>query len=176
MDGRHVVGWAAVVICGLVSEPLLWACQRLEGTGTAKEITRKSEVIVRAQVVGTQPPSGDAPGQVELHILEVLKGDIQQTSIVVSGQATRYDGPNDGRPPYDFVRPGGRHGDCFARDYRVGAQYLLFLKNGTPYWSALAATNEEVMGGNDPWVWWVKGYLAEVEQSPGNAAISPLEP
>jgi hypothetical protein len=79
--------------------------------------------------------------------------------VTVYGQTARYDGPNDGTAPYDFVRRGGRHGNCFASDYKSGGQFLLFLRGGTVHWSPLAATNEEVSGPKDPWVVWLKDRL-----------------
>ncbi len=83
-----------------------------------------------------------------------------------------------GRPvPYDFIRPGGRHGNCVALEYRQGAEYLLLLKRSsnqaalpdtlTPYWAALAPTNEQVFGPADPWVAWVRKTVADLRKRPG---------
>src|SRR5688500_4721810 len=65
---------------------------------------------------------------------------------------------NEGTVPYSFVRREGRHGNCFARQYRQGAEYLLFLNMTAaapalhPYWAPLAPVNEQVVGEADPWV------------------------
>jgi hypothetical protein len=40
------------------------------------------------------------------------------------------DDRNDRPVPYDFIRPGGRGGNCFALAYRPGAEYLLLLRRG----------------------------------------------
>jgi hypothetical protein len=82
------------------------------------------------------------------------------------------DDPNDEPVPYTFVRRGGRHGNCFALGYRLGAQYLLLLKRAehpayaqrselTPYWAPLAATNEQVFGQADRWLRWVEQELTK---------------
>jgi hypothetical protein len=129
---------------------------------TAEQITAKAEQIVRAQVIAATPGPRERPwsGQVTFKVLEVLKGGSPGATLTLAGQTARYDGPNDQKPPYHFVRPGGRHGNCSALDYRMGGQFLLFLKDGSPYWSALAATNEEVTGEDDPWVRWVRQRLS----------------
>jgi hypothetical protein len=81
------------------------------------------------------------------------------------------DDRNDRPVPYDFIRPGGRGGNCFALAYRPGAEYLLLLRRGehssdaqptdlTPYWASLSPTNEQLLeGSNDPWVVWVSQEL-----------------
>jgi hypothetical protein len=48
---------------------------------------------------------------------------------------------------------------CFAYDYKLGGTFLLLLKNGTPYWSQVRPTNEEVRGSRDPWLLWVEAQL-----------------
>jgi hypothetical protein len=62
--------------------------------------------------------------------------------------------------PYQFVRASGTRGDCFAHEYRLGAQYLLLLQD-TPrpnvlYWWALGPANEQLHGNDDPWLAWVR--------------------
>ena len=100
--------------------------------------------------------------------LEVLKGVLPGESLRVSGILSDDDDLNEKSVPYSFVRPGGRHGNCFAMQYRVGAEYLLLLrpKNEpgapvpgplTPYWAPLSPANEQLAGGAvDPWVAWVR--------------------
>ncbi len=155
------IGWLSMSQSG-------WSCQ-VPHVDTAAEITEAAELIVLGEVVGIEGVGqykvagieyGSNFGNVEFEILEVLKGRLESNRLTVGGQTDRYDGPNDGAAPYNFVRPGGRHGECFASDYKQGAKFLLFLREGSPNWAPLAATNEEVSGPNDPWVLWVKEYLA----------------
>jgi len=73
--------------------------------------------------------------------------------------------------PYDFIRPGGRWGNCFALTYRAGAEYMLLLRRAeypssaqpnelTPYWAPLSPTNEQQIGGaSDAWFVWVRQKL-----------------
>jgi hypothetical protein len=71
---------------------------------------------------------------------------------------------------YDFIRPGGRRGNCYTLAYRVGAEYLLPLRHGepsdaaqnqlTPYWAPLSPTNEQLFGGASyAWLVWVSNEL-----------------
>jgi len=106
-------------------------------------------------------------------VLETLKGSVDAHDLHFNGGASRQDDPNDTKVPYSFVRPGGRGGNCFALEYRPGAEYLLFLRAGdvpayaqqlmlTPYWAPLSPTNEQLLGGaDDPWVVWVRARLRE---------------
>lgn len=120
---------------------------------TASEITDRAEVILLVKVPEEKI---EQVSRIEMSVLEVIKGDFKNKTVAVQGQTAHYKGANDVPPPYDFVRPGGRLGDCFAADYKAGGQFLLFLRNGEVHWSPLAATNEEVSGTTDPWVLWVK--------------------
>ncbi|MFL5607097.1 MAG: phosphatase PAP2 family protein, partial [Gemmatimonadaceae bacterium] len=78
--------------------------------------------------------------------------------------------------PYTMVRMAGQRGDCYARQYRRGAEYLLLLrhvdaKTLTPYWIPLAPLNEQVRGSDDAWVTWVRAR-ARGEALPGAARDS----
>jgi hypothetical protein len=101
---------------------------------------------------------------VSFHVLQTLKGAAARDDLRVEGEVATEDDRNDAAVPYDFVRPGGRHGNCYAFGYRRGAEYLLFLKSIdvqgqpvelTPYWAPLSPTNEQVSGEDDAWVRWV---------------------
>ena len=127
-----------------------------EGVESAAEITDRAEVILLVKVPDEKI---ERVSPISMTVLEVLKGDFKASAVVVDGETARYEGANDLPAPYDFVRPGGRSGDCFADDYKPGGQFLLFLRHGTVHWSPLAATNEEVSGPSDPWVTWVKERL-----------------
>jgi hypothetical protein len=130
----------------------------------AAAIVEQAEVIVRVEATSFEPQghwSKDIRyGLIHFKVKEVLKGELKKDTVALEGTIDIYDGPNDRPPPYDLVRPGGRRGSCHAEDYKLGTEFLLFLKSSTVYWAPLSATNEEVSGPNDPWVWWVKGYLA----------------
>ncbi len=126
---------------------------------TAVELVDRADAIVRVKALRFE--SRDRYGGVVVFaVQEALKGGVEDSVVTLRGSVDRYFGANDAKPPYEFVRPGGRRGSCFAEDYRIGAEYLVFLKGGTAYWAPLAAVNEEVSGPDDPWVWWVKGCAA----------------
>lgn len=124
------------------------------------QVIRESEAVVRARGVG--------PG-ITLRVLEVLKGSYDRPSLTVAGQIRDYRGDPGRRPPYEQIDCVGRVpgcGTCFAQNYEDGAEYLLLLKGGTPYWAPLSPTNEEVSGPDDPWVVWVRRHLAGRAPSP----------
>jgi hypothetical protein len=97
-------------------------------------------------------------------ILETIKGPSKK-SIQFPGALTQLNDKNDMAAPYDFVRPAGRRGNCFATTYKLGQEYLLFIKGGTPYWSRLAPTNEEVAGKTDAWVVWARQNTARLTRN-----------
>jgi len=94
--------------------------------------------------------------EVRFSVLAVLKGTSQDQQLHYAGVLVERDDPNEQPVPYDMVRSAGRHGDCFAKQYRKGREYVLLVKSGTPYWSPLAPTNEQISGESDPWLAWVK--------------------
>jgi hypothetical protein len=123
---------------------------------TATEITDFADTILLVKVP-REIITKESP--IEMQVVEVLKGDFKAKTVTVQGETAKYDGPNDGTAPYDFVRHGGRLGNCYANDYKAGGQFLLFLKSGSVHWAPLSATNEEVSGPEDSWVVWVKKWL-----------------
>lgn len=158
---------AALVICaGLWGQgQALWACSAQVIPVDA--MVEGSDVIVRARVVSSTPDQGNDWGSIQLEVLDVLKGDWKGGPLVVEGEIRDYPPRPSPHPvPYDMLdcsRAAGC-GGCFAYDYKEGAEYLLFLKEGNPYWAPLSPTNEEVSGLDDPWVLWVKNVLAEQEE------------
>jgi len=50
------------------------------------------------------------------------------SNLILPGYLVENDDFNDHAPPYNFVRPNGRRGSCFANSYRLGGQFLLLLK------------------------------------------------
>jgi hypothetical protein len=108
--------------------------------------------------------SGEPESTIEFTIVEVMKGDYENDTLVLHGYLSPDDDFNDHDPPYTFVRKNGRRGSCFANTYKRSGEFLLILKfkNGqyTPDWYALGPTNEQVTDFLDAWVMWVRGYLA----------------
>lgn len=100
---------------------------------------------------------------VKFEVLEVLKGQTPGDALELEGELTAQDDPNDRPVPYNFVRPGGRSGNCYAFYYRQGAEYLLLcrIRNGslTPHWASLGATNEQLFGPDDKWLGWIRQEL-----------------
>jgi hypothetical protein len=137
----------------LLARPTAPACTAI--SLRAEQITDGAEQIVRVRALGELPDKV----QVELEVLEVLKGTLAEKTLLVGGHLSADPDPNDKAPPYNFVRRGGRGGACFAFNYLKRGQFVLFLRRGTPYWAPLSAVNEEVSGPDDPWVQWIKRRL-----------------
>jgi hypothetical protein len=141
------------------------AC-KVDHVADAAEITRKSDSIVIGKVIDYKQGNDSQPGQVTFEIVDVVKGPFKNRFITIQGQTEHYYGREKiqrlhGGPPYNWVRDGGIYGNCYAYDYKMDGYFLLFLKNQSPYWADLAATNEEVSGRDDPWVIWVKEHLSK---------------
>lgn len=156
---------AAVIAALLLGTAGAEACSAVRLFGP-DELVRTADAIARVRVIGAAPasaePSSWPHGAVRLEVLEVLSGRLPGSKLVLPGRLRDYPSSPRRPVPYDGVdcaRAGGC-GGCFAYDYKLGAQYLLLLKQGTPYWAALAPTNEEVSGPSDPWVTWVSRRLA----------------
>lgn len=136
-----------------------------------------ADVIVRATAVKyvrepdpKQWTTNGVPGtQVEFKVEEVLRGKKIPKTLVLRGYLNDEDDFNELPVPYKFVRMNGRSGSCFANTYRKGGEFLLFLEKTaegySPNISALGPTNEQVRGGNDPWVVWVRTELAKSRRS-----------
>jgi len=158
---------ARFVICASLwgQGQTLWACSA--HVIPVEAMVDGSELIVRGRVVDFTPGQGNDWGMIRLEVLEVLKGDWKGGSLSVAGNISEYPPRSATRPvPYDLLdcsRAAGC-GGCFAYDYKEGAEYLLFLKEGNPYWAPLSPTNEEVSGPDDPWMLWVMNLLTEQEE------------
>lgn len=153
-----------------------WPCSVM-GLPPAKTLIGYAEVIVRARAEALSSTPGrpgvmaESPTQVRFAVLEILKGALPAATIEFNGSLGNRDDRNDRPVPYEFIRPGGRSGNCFALEYRQGAEYLLLLRRTrhpsnaqpddlTPYWSALSPTNEQLFGGaRDAWFVWVSQQL-----------------
>ncbi len=153
----------------------VWPCSVVGPLPSAQDLVKQAEVIVRVRAEGLAETPG-RPGsstQVRFAVVRVLKGRLSSTTIEFNGVLSDRDDRNDRPVPYDFIRPGGRGGNCFALTYRPGAEYLLLLRRPehssyaqpndlTPYWTPLSPTNEQLFGGgNDPWLAWVTQRIRE---------------
>jgi hypothetical protein len=159
---------------------------RVDSVHSVHYLLSSADAVVQVEALRQLPPaSGDArqffplpADRVELRVVSVLKGSFSDSTLVVHGQLSEKDDFNNNPVPYAFVRPEGGRGSCFAGMYRSGAQYLLILKSidgaYSPYWSPLAPTNEQIRGDEDPWIWWVRGYLDALEARPGACTASGL--
>jgi hypothetical protein len=96
-------------------------------------------------------------------VLESLRGRLPADSLILPGTLVGHDDFNTGVLPYRMTRRAGQRGDCFAREYRRGAEYLLLLRSTdvgpSPHWAPLAPLNEQVRGTSDPWVAWVRARI-----------------
>jgi ketosteroid isomerase-like protein len=149
------------------------------GRVSPQEIVEGAEAIVRATAIDyVVPPkdpqirtTGVPDSTVRFAVTKVLKGRAVPAEIILPGYVTDRDDFNDHKPPYTFVRPGGR-GSCIANAYRRNGEFLLMLKKDkqgayTVNWYALGPVNEQLAGGDDPWEVWVRQQIddaAELQQ------------
>ena len=165
---------ACLISANFVSAPSSLACSPRK-ISTPQELVSGADGIyhVRASNEIPGPPSSSRmprpqpSAQVTFRVLSILKGTRRTMLLLPANFAPEAD-PNDGPVPYDFVRPGGRWGNCYAVTFKQGQEYLLFLKGGTPYWSPLAPTTEQVIGTTDPWLIWVRRELAKPTERSNN--------
>ncbi len=126
-----------------------------------------SDAIVRArvddytaQVRGRQNGNRPELRPIRFDVLEVLKGDEVGPSVELQGYLVQGDDFNERTVPYDFVRPAGRKGSCFAFQYKRGAEYLIFFLRHKGAWTLypdpLAPVNEQLRSSDDRWVLWVR--------------------
>jgi hypothetical protein len=146
-------------------------CSVVAPLPSAERLVGDAEVIARVRAEGLSSTPGNAgsslggsPTQVKFAILELLKGSLSSSTIELNGWLTDRDDRNDRPVPYDFIRPGGRSGNCVALGYRAGAEYLLLLRREasqlTPYSAPLSPTNEQLFDSvSDPWFVWVSKEL-----------------
>ena len=173
-----VIVSAAMMFAGV--DPVL-GCFAI--SGHPQSWVRDADVIVRVRALEASSVASDsvaAPGTsalVRFEILEVLKGGEGLFTLSVPGTLGGGSDFNDRTVPYGIVRPGGRGGGCFARNYETGGEYLLLLNRSegqlTPYWVPLAATNEQVRGADDPWVVWVRSELSGQRSRLPNTPLQP---
>jgi hypothetical protein len=138
-----------------------WPVARIE------QLVDEAPVIVRAVATGVAPDPAPRSSlyPIRFSILGILRGSVTEDELILVGRLVDDDDYNQGDTPYRIVRPSGQRGDCFTNEYRIGAEYLLILKERagrlTPHWNRypLAPTNEQVRGVSDPWVLWVQNRV-----------------
>lgn len=155
---------AIVLAVGLaVQSAFAIACQT-KRVVSPQELVAKADGIYLVRAEGydasySPAVQGSVP-RIRFSVLARLKGK-EPKALIAPGILVETDDPNDSPFPFDFVRPAGRRGMCFATEYKAGAAYLLLYRAGTPYWSRLAPTNEQVTGSADRWVVWVRNQVRE---------------
>jgi hypothetical protein len=169
------LGLFFAVLAGTVEPPAFSVCSVVELRGSPgyryrveriRQFVDSALAIVRAQAVAAVPvssssPPGWPPARIRFEVLEKIRGPDTLRVIELLGEAVPHDDYNTLDVPYTMVRSAGQRGDCEARSYRLGAEYLLLLQPGgyevlTPHWKPLAPFNEQVRGATDPWVTWVR--------------------
>ena len=158
----------AVIIVGLLCATDVYPCSVVREVSNVVMV-READAIVRATtenyVIAPKNPdssNGFVPdSRIRFRVLEVIRGKLSSDYLVLPGLLVSTDDFNDHASPYTFVRPGGRHGNCFATSYRSGGQFLLMLKKNpdgelTVYWYALGPVNEQLHSSDDPWLVWVR--------------------
>ena len=156
--------WVLVsTLSTILATPAL-ACSVREMT-SPEDLARQADGIYHVRAAryfaGPKPasslppgPRPNVPSRIGFDVVATLKGP-KRTRFQFPALSSADDDFNPDPVPYAMVRPDGRHGTCFAVGYRVGGEYLLLLRKGTPYWSPLAPTNEQVTGPGDKWIGWV---------------------
>ncbi len=146
-----------------------WGCSGVAAasTPTNYELVREAETIVLAKSAAWEPSADETHhpwgGAVRFEVEEVLKSDFRPSTVTLEGHR-EFAGPG---PEDDFsrARPGAYAGSCYAYDYRLNHQYLLFLTwDGlNEKWviggHAFARLNEEVDVPGSAWLKAVRQYL-----------------
>jgi hypothetical protein len=138
-----------------------WRVERIE------ELVDSASRVVRATAVAAD----SVAGIVRFQPVEWLRG-APAPAVSLPGIAVDRDDLNGGPVPYQLVRSAGQRGDCFAQEYRLGAQYLLLLRDQAGrnpiQWWPLAPVNEQLRGDDDPWLAWVRRRVAARPSSRGD--------
>lgn len=130
-------------------------------------LVRAAQVVVVARAeslsrAGNLPGGGTWP-VVHFAITEVIDPGTMHLpdTLTIPGSLVAHPDFNAGAVPYRWVRAASLRGLCYATSYQRGGEFVLLLQGATPdsldpYWEALAPTNEQVRGRDDPWVSWVR--------------------
>jgi hypothetical protein len=159
---------ATAVYAGMLWGVGAYPC-KTAGSVSSVDMVREADAIVRASAENyAVPPKApisptgfdvETDSKIRFKVLEVLRGKVSG-ELVLPGVLVDTDDFNDHASPYNFVRPSGRRGSCFATSYRSGGQFLLMLKKrGNDFmvdWYPLGPVNEQLHSANDPWLLWVR--------------------
>jgi hypothetical protein len=140
-----------------------------------QRLVADADVIARVTTIDAKPlptlrgePESWQIYAIGFRVDELLRGPDSLGRIELPGWFVDRDDFNRGAVPYRMVRSAGQRGDCYAREYRRGASYLLLLKTDTTgydlSWGPLAPVNEQLRGADDPWFRWVR---EEMERGSG---------
>jgi len=166
---RILIAWLAIAWLA-VALPAL-PCSIGEPVSNVKMV-QQAEAIVRATAVEYSVPPADPnswtggtpDSRIRFKVTEKIRGPVPD-EMILPGYLVQRDDFNDHPAPYNFVRPNGRRGSCFANTYRNGGDFLLLLKKSesgefTVNWYALGPVNEQLHSGDDPWLAWVRKQAA----------------
>ncbi len=131
---KHRVHGAFALTCVVVYANPVHSCTRIVPI-SVEGMLRGADVIVRAtadeyvvRAGGERFRQGFQLGTIRFTVQETLKGSVPSGVVILPGVLNERDDFNDHDPPYRFIRPEGRRGDCVATAYRRGADFLLFLQ------------------------------------------------
>jgi hypothetical protein len=170
MNGTHagplMIGFTA--ISAIAAPSLRCSISELrESTGYVWRIERVEQMVdSTTHIVRVRAVRADTAAEtMTFDAVEWLRGSLPSgTSITIHGIAVSRDDYHDGLAPRQTVRSAGQRGSCFADEYRIGAEYLLLLREIrgqlTPYWWPLGPVNEQLRADDDPWLRWVRERIA----------------
>lgn len=161
---------AASFFCLSSLQAHVLACSRAAPMPSPQSLINQSEAIVLAKLPSGLPATEVGQRAIQTFDCEkVIKGSPcdESSRIRLPAVVVDKDELMDNRDtPIRSARKSA-DAECGTYHYRSGAYYLLLLKKRqepgwgpytpyTPYWEALAPTNEQVTGPSDPWVLWVE--------------------
>jgi hypothetical protein len=136
-----------------------WSAERIAHFVDSADVIVRVRAVARDSLQLTSSHGTAWWPAVRFETLESIRDSIPNGRLVLYGELVDRDDFNTLPIPYRMVRRAGQRGDCFATEYRAGAEYLLLLKRVrttfTAQWKGLAPVNEQVRGADDPWVRWV---------------------
>ncbi len=85
-----------------------FAC-RVRNIKSPHELVSKADLIIHIKVPNKDVERGLQPGipEIQMDVLEVIKGSYSKETIWLRGHTDNYEGPNEHEVPYEMVRPGG---------------------------------------------------------------------
>jgi hypothetical protein len=129
---------------------------------TNYELVKETDVIVLANATSFEKkgklPRGKSFGTFKFRVLENIKGECKAQFISLEGD----DDIRSWGDPNNFAFTQGDYGPCNATDYKLKANYVLFLRNWKEHWIIAGApftrVNVLVEGTNAPWTEAVRLY------------------